>query len=265
MVFLNGQRFVWMVILLAVSFVFLTPVASALLENADIPHSTGPLDKDNPEELSLLKSHTAYVGVMQQARMNGVIGYIDRISDGAGTANLQWIQEDYIAAASSIPLLYTSDEITVAREEMRAQSIRFFEETNIQMAAFNGTNTDLRASTKESEEDAETKFALMPDSVWLMKGSARLAAFNTSAEKRADLLLTLTRKGVDITQISEISDQIEARRADLQVIVVKHQDGAILSLNSGISRLNNQFRNTVDETLKNHEIQLKTTAMLAMK
>ncbi|MDO9324962.1 MAG: hypothetical protein Q7T80_08420, partial [Methanoregula sp.] len=163
-VFLNGQRFVWMVIVLAVSFVFFTPVASALLENADIPHSTGPLDKDNPEELSLLKSHTAYVGVMQQARMNGVIGYIDRISNGAGTANLQWIQEDYIAAASSIPLLYTSDEITAAREEMRTQSIRFFEETNIQLAAFNGTNTDLRASTKETEEDAETKFARMPDS-----------------------------------------------------------------------------------------------------
>ncbi|MDO9324782.1 MAG: hypothetical protein Q7T80_07465 [Methanoregula sp.] len=254
-----------MMVLLAVAFVFFTPVASALLENADIPHSTGPLDKDKPEEISLLKSHTAYVGVMQQARMNGVIGYIDRISDGTGTANLQWIQEDYIAAASSIPLLYTSDEITVAREEMQTQSLRFFEETNIQMAAFNGTDTDMRASTSVTESDAETTFARMPDSVWLMKGSARLAAFNTSAEKRAALLLTLTRKGVDITKIREISDQIDARRTDLQVIVVKNQNGAIISLNSGIARLNNQFRNTVDEALINHEIQLKTTAMLAMK
>ncbi len=265
MVFLNVQRFIWMGVLLAVSFVFFTPVVSALVDTSDIPHSTGPLDRNSPEELSLLKSHTAYVGVMQQARMNGVIGYIDQISDGAGTANLQWIQEDYLTAVSSIPLLYTSDEITAAREEMRVQSIRFFEETNIQMAAFNGTTTGLRASTKETEADAETAFARMPGSVWLIKGSARLAAFNTSAEKRAALLLTLTRKGVDITQIREISNQIEARRTDLQIIVVKHQDGAVLTLNSSIARLNDQFRNTVDEALKNHDIQLKTAAMLAMK
>jgi hypothetical protein len=254
-----------MMILLAISFMFITPVASALVDTTDIPHSTGPLDKDNPEQISVLKSHTAYVGVMQEARMNGVIGYIDRISGGVGSTNLRWIQDDYLAAASSTPLLYTSDEITATREEMRAQSIRFLDETKTQMATFNGSDADLRASASETEADAETTFARMPDSVWLMKGSARLTAFNTSAKERAALLLTLTSKGVDTTEIRKLSDQIDARRTDLQVVVVKHQDGAILSLNSGIARLNNQFRSTVDDALKNHEIQLKTTAMLATK
>lgn len=261
----NGQRFVWVMVLLAISFLIIAPAASALTEIADIPHSTGPLDRDSPERISVLKSHTAYVGVMQQARMNGVIGYIDRISDGAGSINLRWIQDDYLAAASSIPLLYTSDEITSSREEMRAQSIKFLDETKTQMAAFNGSDADMRASASETEADAEIAFVRMPDSVWLIKGSARLAAFNASAEKRATLLLTLARQGVDITEISRLSDQIEAKRSELQVVLVKNQDGAILSVNSGLVRLNSQFRTTVDEAVKNREIQLKAAAILAMK
>jgi hypothetical protein len=263
---MKDQRCVLMMVLLVFSLAILSPVASAVVgEYTDIPPSTGPLSKDNPELISVLKTHTAYVGVMQQARMNGVIGYIDQISGGAGSINLRWIQDDYLAAASTIPLLYTSDEITSAREEMRTQSIRFSDETQIQMAAFNGNGTELRACTNETQTDAEYNLSRMPGSVWLIKGSARLAAFNASAEKRTALLLTLTRKGVDLSEASKLSDQIEAKRTELQEAVVHHEDGAIFSVNSGISRLNNQFRSTVDEALKNREIQLNVAAMLAMK
>jgi hypothetical protein len=105
----------------------------------------------------------------------------------------------------------------------------------------------------------------MPGSVWLRQGSARLAAFNTSAEKRMAILLTLTRMGADINEASKISDQIDAKRTELQDVVVKNKNGAVLSLNSGIAKLNNQFRTTVDESQKNRQIQLKSAALLAMK
>jgi hypothetical protein len=264
-VFMNGPRFVWMMVWLVFALAVTAPVACAIGDTTYVPPSTGPLDKDSPEVISVLKTHTAYVGVMQQARMNGVIAYVDRISDGAGTTNLRWIQDDYLAAASSVSLLYTSDEITAAREEMRAQSIRFLDETNTQMAAFNGNDADLKASTKATEVDAETTFVRLPGSVWLIKGSARLAAFNTSAEKRTAIILTLARMGADITEARNLSDQIDAKRTELQEVVVRNKNGAVLSLNSGIAKLNSQFRTTVDESLENHEIQLKSAAMLAMK
>ena len=265
MVFMRGQRYAWMMVWLVFSLMMISPVVSALGEYTYVPPSTGPLDQDNPEILSVLKTHTAYVGVMQQARMDGVIAYVDQISDGAGTTNLRWIQDDYLTASSSISLLYTSDELTAAREEMRAQSIRFSDETKNQMAAFNGSDTDMRASTNATEADAETTFARMPGSVWLIKGSARLAEFNTSAEKRTALLLTLARKGVDITEARNLSDQIDAKRTELQQVVVNNKNGAVLSLNSGIAKLNSQFRTTVDESLKDREIQLSAAAMLSMK
>lgn len=251
----------WLVFCIAT----IAPVASAILDNTYVPPSTGPLDKDNPELISVLKTHTAYVGVTQQARMNGVISYIDRISEGAGSTNLRWIQDDYLAAASSIPLLSTSDDITAAREEMRAQSIRFLEETNTQMAAFNGNVADLRECTNATEGDAENNFSLMPGSAWLIKGTARLTAFNASADTRAALLIALTRKGVDITGAAKLSNQIDAKRTELQEIVIQNKNGAVLSLNSGIALLNDKFRTTVDDALKNREIQLKSAAMMAMK
>jgi len=265
-VFMKGQRYTGMIIMLVFLLALISPVAGLVDGRyTEIPSSTGPLDKDNPELISILKTHTAYVGVMQQARMDGVISYIDRISNGAGSINLRWIQDDYLTAASSISLLYTSDEITAAREEMRAQSIRFSDETKAQIVAFNGSDAELRVSTNATEADAETSFVRMPDAIWLEKGSARLTAFNTSAEKRENLLLTLSRRGVDITDAKMLSDQIDARRTELQDVVINKKNSAVLSLNGVISKLNNQFRSSVDDALKNHEIQLKAAALMAMK
>ena len=262
---MNGQRSALIMVWLVFTLAIISPVSSAIVVGTYVPPSSGPLEKDNPEVISVLKTHTAYVGIIQQARMDGVIAYIDQISEGAGTTNLRWIQDDYIAAVSSIPLLYTSDEITAVREEMRSQSIRFSDETKTQISVFNGNNTELRARTSVTETEAEVTFNNMPDSVWLMKGSARLAAFNISAEKRAALLLSLARKGVDVTDARNISEQIDAMRTELQAAVVYNKEGVILTLNSGIGKLNSQFRSIVDESLKNREIQIKAAEIMAMK
>ena len=231
-------------------------------DNTDIPPSTGPLDKDNPELISVLKTHTAYVGVMQQARMNGVIAYIDRISDGAGTTNLRWIQDDYLAAASSISLLYTSDEITAAREEMRAQSIRFSDETKTQMAAFNGNDADLRVSTNATEADAETTFVRMPDSIMAEKRQRTTGSLQHQRRETCGSPSTLLRGRVWIS-LKPVNFPTRSMPSEpsCRIVVVKNKNGAVLSLNSGIAKLNSQFRTTVDESLKNREIQLKAAAI----
>ena len=76
-----------------------------------IPVSTDPLAQDNPELISCLKTHVAYVSQTQDARMEGVISYIDTISNGQGSGNLRDIREDYLTVASSIPLMQTADDI----------------------------------------------------------------------------------------------------------------------------------------------------------
>jgi hypothetical protein len=49
-------------------------------------------------------------------------------------------------AAFPVPVMRTVEEITASREEMRRQSIPFVDETDTQLAMFNGSYTDMRSS-----------------------------------------------------------------------------------------------------------------------
>ncbi|MEI8331589.1 MAG: hypothetical protein WCF90_08090 [Methanomicrobiales archaeon] len=93
------------------------------------------------------------------------------------------------------------------------------------MDTSNGNDTNLKSNIRESETNAETSFELTPDSLGLIKGSTRLTAFNNCAEKRLAFLLTLAGKGVDTTAIRKLSEQNDAKRSDMQLIVVNHQEG----------------------------------------
>ena len=67
--------------LLCVISVFVTMV-SALPDSTAQSGGQNIIIQDDAELLSSLKMHAAYVSKMQQARMDGVIQYIDRISEG---------------------------------------------------------------------------------------------------------------------------------------------------------------------------------------
>lgn len=109
-------------ILLFLSILFV-PLAGAVTQSTDQSGIQSYTNQDSAELISPLKIHIAYVGKTQQARMDGVINYIDKISGGTGTAGLRQIQEDYLTSAFPVPVMRTVEEITEAREEMRHQSI----------------------------------------------------------------------------------------------------------------------------------------------
>ena len=68
-------------ILLFFSALFV-PLAGAVTQTTG---KSGSHDQDKAEIISPLKMHIAYIGKTQQARMDGVITYIDSISGGTGT------------------------------------------------------------------------------------------------------------------------------------------------------------------------------------
>jgi hypothetical protein len=72
----------WLV-LFFLSVLFIS-MAGAATQNQDQSGSQSYVIQDSAELISLLKMHIAYVGKTQQARMDGVIMYIDRISGGTG-------------------------------------------------------------------------------------------------------------------------------------------------------------------------------------
>ncbi len=242
----------------------IAPMVSALPDNSAQSGSRNIIIQDDVELLSSLKMHAAYIGKMQQARMNGVIQYIDRISEGTGSAHLQQIQEDYLMAAFSIPIMRTVDEINTAREEMRQQSILFADETNNKIMMFNGTTDEMRANANSSMRIVEGTFNSIRYSSWLSSETTRLTVFNQSAERRTAILDTLSDQGLDTSQGRNLSDQIDVQLSEFEDALLQNRDGALLSITSGLKQLNQQFRNTIDGYQTSALIQMKSADMMSM-
>lgn len=230
-----------------------------------VPASKGPLAQDNPELIGPLKNHVAYVGQVQDARMNGVISYIDTISDGKGSGSLRGIQEDYLAVASSIPVMQTADDIADARSELQRQSRLFAEETKLQIVAFNGSTDAMREKAAASMQPVEDSITSMQDSLWLAKDTARLTVFNQESLQRAAVLRSMSKQGIDISRAEKISQQIDARRGDLQKALNDKSVGALKAANQGLKILNREFRTTVEGYQAEYQIEMKRAAILAMK
>ncbi len=238
----------------------LVPVASAFGEN-----KPQPLAENSPEIISALKNHIVYVGESQEARMDGIIRYIDVISNGAGNLDLEWIQEDYLTAASSIPLMYTAREINDAREEMGRQSLNFANAAQDQVVLFNGNFNIMRDYINDSMIALSDSFVPAKDPSWLARSSARLAVFNASSFERNTTISDFARQGIDVTKAREISDQIDAERTSLENALGHHTNVTIQSVNSNIKFLNQQFRNAILDYRAQLQIKTSVAAINAMK
>ena len=242
----------------------IAPDASASADSPSLPGGQNIIIQDNAELLSSLKTHAAYISKTQEARMDGVIQYIDRISGGMGSARLYQIQEDYLIAALSIPVLSTINEINTAREEMRHQSILFADETNAKLVMFNGTTDEMRANANANTLNIERTFNGIMYSSWLASDTTRLTLFNRSNERRTATLNMLSSQGLDVSEAQDLSDKIDAQHAELEDALLQNRDEALLSITSGLKNLNQQFRNNIEVYQTNAQIQMKTTEIMSM-
>jgi hypothetical protein len=243
-------------ILLFLSALFV-PLADAVTQSTGQSGGQSYVIQDSAELISPLKMHIAYVGKTQQARMDGVITYIDMISGGTGTTGLRQIQEDYLTTAFPVPVMRTVDEITEAREEMRRQSILFSDETNAQMVMFNGSTAEMRSSAEAAMHPVEESFNCLKYSSWLASQTTRFMVFNQSSERRSAMLDDLSLHGMDVTYPKTLSTQIDAQHAELENALLQNKDVGLLSINGGLRLLKQQFRTTVEGYRMNLQAQLK--------
>jgi hypothetical protein len=229
-----------------------------------MPNSSDYSVKDDPLQLTLLKSHTAYVGEAQQARMDGVIRYIDTISNGTGSVGLRMIEQNYMATVSSVPLMFTNSEIEVARITLKDLSRKFSDETIAKMNTFKGRPEGLKTSIDRSVSAFDDSLTAVPDRLWLAQESARVIVFNSSSLERQILLARLGAGGEDTTQAQQISTDIDAKFPDLQAAIAGGKKGAIQEVNRAIWGLSQQFRSVVEDYQKNLKIQAAAFSISAI-
>jgi hypothetical protein len=251
-------------LLLLIGSLFLVTAACAL-DPIDIPASKDPLDRDRPENIAALKTHIAYVGSSQEARMDGVIAYINNISGNAGIENLQQIRDDYLSAAASIPVMQTADQINGLRDDMCTRTRQFSDETKAQMILFNGTPEGIKQAADASVNAFDLSLNGMTNPLWLSRESARVTIFGRESQERNFTLRSLSDKGMDISQAQEISDQIDAKRSDIEAALRNQQGEAMTQANTAIKGLNQQYRNTISGYRTTLAIQMNSAAIMAMK
>ena len=261
---IKTQRMVCLCAVLTCLIAIAVPLVGAATVTSSQSNSTSYLARDNPELISALKLHVAILGQEQQARMDGVIRYIDSISGGTSSYNLRMMQEDYMSTASSIPFMNTADEIDSAREDMRVQTRLFAEETKAQLVIFNGSTDAMGGSINASMRTVEESFSNLSDSLWLARDTARLTVFNTCSDERTQLLAGLNAQGVDISLAKNLSEQIDAQRSALTTALSSKKVGTIQNVNSGIKDLNRQFRDVILTYRADLKIQLDKAAILAI-
>lgn len=249
-----------------VLLMLLVPLVSAVVDPDTIPRSTAPDHADRPETIAMQKTHIAYVAQDQNIRMNGIIRYIDIISNGAGTVSLQQIRDDYLVIASSIPLMQTSAEIEKARDSLGARAREFSDETKTQMVLFNGSTSRMQACINSMANASAVTYGNTTDgNLWLRNESSRLALFNRESSDRKRIIADLGKQGVNTTVIRNISLQIDAQRPNIQGALMNKSSEALQSTNAAIKSLNREFRQNVADTRAALAISVKRDAMMAMK
>jgi len=262
----NARRTVCLCAVLICIVAALIPFAGAAPTPLPLPqaNTTSYLERDNPELISALKLHVAVLGQEQQARMDGVIQYINSISGGVGSYNLQLMEEDYLTTASSIPFMNTADEIDAARDDMRKQTQLFAEETQAQFLIFNGSTDAMGGYVNASVKTADGTFSDLKNSLWLARDTARLTVFNTYSERRTQLLDGFSGSGIDISLAKNLSDRIDGQRTVLMAALSSKKSAKIQDANSGIKDLNRQFRDVVQAYRADLKLKLDTAAIMAI-
>lgn len=201
--------------------------------------------RDDPQLLSGLKFHVAYYGELQQAQMDGTIRYINIITNGSGIYTLQNYEEDYLVAASTIPLFTTADDINDARDTMQTSTSKFSEETKSLMLKYDGKSEMLNRWVNVSVNDTESAIGRLNGTYWLASNTSRLMVFNMYSAQREALLTGLEDKGLNVTDAREISSAINDQRDSLKTAVLKKDVTTIKDLNNQIGEQNKKFRNLI--------------------
>ncbi|MFA4878387.1 MAG: hypothetical protein WC586_13365, partial [Methanoregula sp.] len=170
----------------------------------------------------------------------------DTISGMAGSEKLREIRNDYLAAAASIPVVLTADQINDLRDDMSVQSRHFEEETDLQLLFINGTREGMQGKVNTSLSAFDLSLEGMTEPFWLSEVSARVLVFDRESRERNFTLRSLTELGIDVRDAREISYRIDAMRPRLEAVLENSgRYGTIFSMNSEIKSLNQEYRDRV--------------------
>lgn len=216
-----------------------------LLGAVMLPASAAPVNgtsyKDSPEHIAAMKAYVACTGEKTEARMDGAIGYIGTISNGAGTDRLSAAESQYTGIVSSVQGMNTYDQIHDAETQMRTAGTDVMSAARTEVKQYNGTEKALAAAVNASVTAQAGTIASLENAWWTARTTARMDEFAANDARRTATIANLTAKGVDVTQAQSIESQIQQESTVLSAAFNSHDEKAVKAANEQLAALDKQF------------------------
>ena len=218
----------------------------------------------NPEHITAMQAHVAYVGAIGQAQMNGAITYIGSISNGAGTGQLSSLESQFTGTESSVQTMTTADQIKAAETQMGADRKEFMTNAKGSLTEYNGTAKALRESVNASVIAQSGTIQALKNTWWTDRETARMDVFATNDQNRNNLLGKLSAKGIDVSQAQAVENQIQQEGTALKAAFGSQDNNAVKAANQQLSTLCTQFRDIVKGYRTAHPVTTTVTPAAAV-
>ena len=213
------------------------PAASAL--------GNGTSWNDQPEHITAMQAHAAYLGTIGQAQMDGAVTYIGSISNGAGTGQLSSLESQFSGTETSVQTMTTADQIKAAETQMSADRKEFMTDAKGSLPEYNGTAKALHEAVNGSVMAQSGTIQSLRNTWWTDRGTARMDEFAHNDQNRNNVLAKLTAKGRDVSQAQAVENQIQQEGVALKTAFENQNGDAVEAANQQLSTLCTQFRDIV--------------------
>jgi len=176
------------------------------------------------------QTHLEWLLTLQEISMEAVVDYIDEISDGNGTSDLEDILAEFRGEVDDIESYITHLGLNNFLRGLRDLTTSFREETRSRMNEYDGKVLVLLVRIGEKIAENQGQLDTLKDHYWDNMKENSLENFDIRVERAQGVLDTLDERGYDISEAQGKLDEIAALRDDLEAALDDRDSLEILSV-----------------------------------
>jgi hypothetical protein len=197
------------------------------------------------KQVETRQAHLKWITTIQETSMDAVIAYIDEISNGTGTSELESLRDEFQAQTAAIETLTTHVALNNALRQLRQITTDFRLETRKQMNGHNGKYLELLRRTKTALDEHKGELDNLRDTYWEERKDNALEIFDIRVDRAQNVINTLRDKGYDSGEAQGKLDEIKAKRSDLEDAFNEKDNLAIAQVHRDIFDLSKELARIV--------------------
>ena len=191
------------------------------------------------------RMHLEWILTLQEISMEAVVEYIDEISDGKGTAEIEALLSDFSDMVDEISMYDTHVGLNNYLRALRDITTDFRKETRERMSEYDGKGFVLLLRIGERISENSEMLEALRNQYWNTRKLNVLENFDIRVERAQFIIDLLQEKGYEVTEAQAKLDEINALRDDLEAALEDADNLEILDVSMEALRLSKELAEIV--------------------